>query len=246
MPALLEELSPHPALAERRFFTGMALVMLAVVFVGFSRSFFLRPLFPGHASPTETIFYVHGALFFAWNVLLLMQVSLIARGRPGMHRKLGAFAAPLVVAMLVLGLWGALVAASRPTGFVGVPVPPLVFLAIPVFDVVLFALFVALGLSQRHNPQAHKRWMLLATVNLLTAAIARWPGVLAYGPPAFWGLTDLFIVALALWDWRSRGRLHLVTLCGGLTIILSQPLRMVLAGTDGWQAFARWATGLLG
>ena len=32
--------------AERRFFTGIALAMLATVIVGFSRSFFLRPLFP--------------------------------------------------------------------------------------------------------------------------------------------------------------------------------------------------------
>jgi len=88
--------------------------------------------------------------------------------------------------------------------------------------------------------------MLLATVNLVTAAIARWPGVLPLGPLAFFGLTDLFIVALAIWDFRTRGRLHPVTLWGGLLIIVSQPLRLVVSGTAGWLAFARWATGLLG
>jgi hypothetical protein len=32
--------------SEPRFYRGMTLAILAVVFVGFSRSFFLRPLFP--------------------------------------------------------------------------------------------------------------------------------------------------------------------------------------------------------
>ena len=110
----------------------------------------------------------------------------------------------------------------------------------------LFALFVGLAIAMRRNTQTHKRCMLLATVNLATAAIARWPGVLSLGPPAFFGLTDLFLVPLAIRDVRSRGRLHPVTLWGGLVIIVSQPLRLVVSGTDSWLAFARWATGLLG
>jgi 4-amino-4-deoxy-L-arabinose transferase-like glycosyltransferase len=110
----------------------------------------------------------------------------------------------------------------------------------------LFALFVGLALAKRRDAQSHKRWMMLATIGLSTAAIARWPGVLELGPPAFFGLTDLFVIALGLWDWRSRRRLHAVTLWGGLLLVLSQPLRLVVSGTDTWLAFARWATGLLG
>ncbi len=113
-----------------------------------------------------------------------------------MHRRVGPYGAVLAVVMVVLGILGALVAARRATGFVGVPVPPLQFLAVPLFDVALFALFVAMAIGQRATAQSHKRWMLLATVNLVTAAIARWPGVFALGPPAFFGLTDLFVVAL--------------------------------------------------
>lgn len=234
------------ASSERRFFTGMALAILATVIVGFSRSFFLRPLFPDWPSPSETIFYVHGAVFTAWIVLLVVQVTLVAGGRTELHRKIGPFGAVLAVAMVVLGTIGALGAARRVTGFTQVPVPPLQFLAIPIFDMILFAAFVWLAIDQRRSPQTHKRWMLLATVNLVTAAISRWPGVLALGPLAFFGLTDLFIIALAIWDFRARGRLHPVTLWGGLLIIVSQPLRLVVSGTQGWLAFAQWATGLLG
>ena len=238
--------SPGRASAERRFFTGMALAILATVIVGFSRSFFLRPLFPEWPSPSETIFYVHGAVFTAWIVLMVAQASLVAGGRTELHRKIGPFSAVLAVAMVVLGTLGALVAARRATGFVQIPVPPLQFLAIPIFDMILFGTFVWLAIGQRRNPQAHKRWMLLATVNLVTAAIARWPGVQGLGPLAFFGLTDLFVIALAIWDFRARGRLHPVTLWGGLLIIVSQPLRLVVSDTQGWLAFARWATGLLG
>jgi len=238
--------SSDRASAERRFFTGIALAILATVIVGFARSFFLRPLFPDWPSPSETIFYVHGAVFTAWIVLLVVQATLVAGRRTEMHRKIGPFSAVLAIAMVVLGVVGALVAAHRVTGFTEVPVPPLQFLAIPIFDMVLFAAFVWLAIAQRTNPQTHKRWMLLATVNLVTAAVARWPGVLALGPFAFFGLTDLSVVALAIWDFRTRGRLHPVTLWGGLLIIVSQPLRLVVSSTQGWLAFARWATGLLG
>jgi hypothetical protein len=87
----------------------------------------------------------------------------------------------------------------------------------------------------------------LAPVNLLAAGIARWPvAVMAAGPPVYFGLADLFIVALAAWDLASRGRLHPTTLWGGLAIVVSQPLRLVLSGTAAWLAFAHGAVGLLG
>jgi hypothetical protein len=232
--------------AEHRFYTGMAVAILVAVGIGFSRSFFLRPLFPDWHSPAESIFYVHGTAFTAWIVLLLAQASLVGRGRTDLHRKVGPFGVALAASMVVLGTLGALIAARRATGFVNVPVPPLQFLAIPLFDMLLFALFVGLAIAMRRNTQSHKRCMLLATINLTTAAIARWPGVLDFGPAAFFGLTDLFLLPLAIWDLRTRGRLHPVTLWGGLLIIVSQPLRLVVSGTESWLAFARWATGMLG
>jgi hypothetical protein len=239
-------MSPERISGERRFFMGMTLVMLVTVVVGFSRSFFLRPLFPEWPAATETIFYVHGAAAAAWIMLLVVQASLVSAGRTGLHRRLGALSAGLAPVVVVLGLAGALVAARRPTGFVEIPIPPLQFLAIPIFDIVLFGAFAWLAIAQRRNAQAHKRWMLLATINMLPAAIARWPGVAPFGPLAFFGIADLFVIALAAWDFRSRGRLHPVTLWGGLLVIVSQPVRLVVSGTAWWQGFAQWLTGLLG
>ncbi len=225
--------------AERRFFTGIGFAMLFVVYVGFARSFFLRPWFPDHPAPSEPIFLVHGVAFAAWCVLLLLQPSLVAVGRTHLHRKVGVAGAVLAAAMVVLGLVGAATAAHRPGGFVGIPVPPLQFLIIPFGDIVLFGAFVALAIARRRDPQAHKRWMVLATVNLLSAAWARWPGLVP-NPLLFFGLADAFIVALAIWDFRSRGRLHAVTKWGGIVVIASQPLRLALSATPAWIAIAAW------
>ncbi|WP_133479773.1 hypothetical protein [Cognatilysobacter segetis] len=238
-------ITPTAVAAERRFYSGIALAILLAVLVGFSRTFFLRPLFPDARAPSETLFYVHGAVATAWLLLFVLQTRLVATGRTAWHRRIGPYGALLALAMVVLGLWGALTAAGRATGFNGVPVPPMQFLAIPVFDISLFALFVVLAVVRRRDLAAHKRWMLLATINLLPAAFARWPGVTQFGPIGFLALTDLFILALAVHDRRTRGRLHPATLWGGLLLIASQPLRLAVSGTEGWLAFAHWATGLV-
>ena len=233
--------------AERLFYTGVAVAMFAAVFLGFARSFFLRPWFPEVPAPTEPVFFVHGVAFTAWLVLLVAQPALVAAHRTDLHRKLGWTGAGLAAVMVALGTFGALVAARRPTGFVGISLPPLQFLAVPLFDMALFAAFVALAVAKRRDSQSHKRLMMLASVNLLAAGIARWPfAMMQAGPPMFFGLSDLFIVALVAWDLASRGRLHPVTLWGGLAIVVSQPLRLVLSGTGTWMAFAGWAVGLLG
>lgn len=231
-------------LAERKFFSGMAIAMLISVLLGFSRSFFLRPLFPNHPSPSEPIFYLHGVIFSFWIVLFVVQTFLIGKGKVQLHRKIGPLGGVLALAMVIFGIWAALTAAARPEGFSGIPIPSLQFLAVPFFDMILFPAFIFLAFLRRHDHQSHKRFMLLATLNLITAAIARWPVVGALGPLAYFGITDLFIVALVFWDIKSKGRIHPVTLWGGLLIILSQPFRLIVSGSAIWMAFAQWATGV--
>ena len=230
--------------AERRFYFGMALAMFGVVYLGFARTFFLRPLFPDFPAPAEPIFLVHGVAFTAWLVLLVVQPLLVASGRIDLHRSLGRAGAATAMAMVVLGLAGAVTAARRATGFIGVPIPPLQFLAVPIFNILMFGSLVTLAIMKRRDTQAHKRLMLLATVNLLAAAFARWPFDFAKGgPPVYFGLSDLFIVALVIWDLSTRRRLHPVTLWAGLATVVSQPLCLAVSGTGPWLAFAHWLVG---
>jgi hypothetical protein len=232
--------------AEHRFYAGMAWAILATVLLGFGRSFFLRPFFPElHAlTPPERFFYVHGALFSAWVLLLALQPALVARRRIDLHRKLGWLGTGLATIMIVVGVEGALIAASRPTGFMGIPVPPAQFMIIPLADMVLFGLFVALAVIGRRNTQAHKRFMLIASINLLAAAVARIPIPALQGNPLwFFGGADAFFVPLLVWDLATRRRLHWATLLGAVLTIASQPLRMMLSGTVAWGRFAAWLLG---
>jgi len=154
--------------------------------------------------------------------------------------------------MVLLGILGGLVAARRPIGFINIPVPPLQFLIVPLGAIGLFGAFVALAVVRRRDTQAHKRYMLLASIVMLEAAVGRWPFPFMHGrsPIPFFDMpslmTDLFLVPLCAWDVLSRHKLHPVTLWGGLAIVAFHLLRMPIASTAGWQAFAAWAIHRLG
>ncbi|HEV2833800.1 MAG TPA: hypothetical protein VGW58_00710, partial [Pyrinomonadaceae bacterium] len=85
-----------------------------------------------------------------------------------------------------------------------------------------------------------KRLMLLAAINLTTPAIARIPlsFITNGGPLVFFGLTDLCLVAFVAFDTIRHRRLHPAFLWGSVLIIVFQPLRILLAGTDAWVSFA--------
>jgi len=65
-----------------------------------------------------------------------------------------------------------------------------------------------------------------------------------------WTITDLcvdlFLVPMVIWDIASSRRVHKATLIGGLVLIASQPLRLVLSETNVWVTFATWTIGLFG
>lgn len=227
------------AIRDRRFFLGMAIAIALVVFVGFAPTYYLRPLF--QSTPLAPVFHAHGLVFTAWIALLIVQSGLVSARRTDLHRRIGPIGGLVGLLMLGVGYAAAMHAARNGFSVPGLP-PPLVFLVVPLGDLVLFAGFLGAALYQRRNPAAHKRLMILATLATVTAAIARLPGVLPLGPLAFFALTDLFVIAMAIHDRKTRGRLHPATLWGGLALVVSQPLRLAVSGTSWWLAFAGWLT----
>jgi len=108
----------------------------------------------------------------------------------------------------------------------------------------VFASLVGAAFYFRRQPDSHKRLMLLATIAILPAAVARLPFafIQQYGPLAFFGLADLFIVPCLIYDVITRGRPHRATVLGGALIVASHPLRLVIGNTHAWLAFATWLT----
>lgn len=224
---------------DRRFYTGMAIAMAVTVFAGFAPTYFLKNHFG--TPPLSPLLHAHGLAFTGWLVLFFTQTVLIATRRTAVHRKLGIAGAILAVIMVILGVSAAIM--SIRTNHTPPGLDPRSFLVLPFFDIAVFATLVAAGIALRARPETHKRLMLLATIAMLDAAIARMPGMLALGPLAFFGLQDLFVVAAVAYDVVSRRRVNAAYVWGGLLILLSQPIRLSVSQTPLWLAFGDWLKG---
>lgn len=226
---------------ERLFYTSMAVAVVFTVFAGFARTYYLRPYF---GTPFLTpLLHLHGVVFTSWLALFITQTALVAANRTGIHRRLGVAGAFVAVLMVLVGSATAIIRAKVVELPPGGP-SPLAFLTIPLGDMLVFASLVGAGFYFRRRADVHKRLMLLATIAILPAATARLPFAFIeqVGPLAFFGLADLFIVACLIYDLATRGRLHRATVWGGLAIVVSQPLRLIIGGTQAWLAFATWLT----
>jgi hypothetical protein len=218
----------------------MSIAVVVTVFAGFAPTYYLRPRFT--SAPLLPLLHLHGLVFTSWIALLLIQTTLVAANRTDIHRRLGIAGGVIATLMVLVGVSTAIIKASQGAAPPGGPSPQ-VFLVVPLGDILIFAILVGAGFYYRRRPDVHKRLMLLATISILTAAIARLPfAILQAGPPAFFGLTDIFIVVCLLYDLITLKRIHRATVLAGLLIVASQPLRLIIGGTQAWLGFANWLT----
>ena len=223
-----------------RFYTWAAIGALAVVLIGFARTYYLKTQF---GTPTlSTLVHIHGAVMTLWFAYFLLQVRLVAMHRTDLHRQTGVLCALLAAAVLVVGTLTAITGAQL--GHTPGP-PPLIFLVVPLGDMLVFALLVGAGLALRKRNDMHKRLMLLSSIGMLTAAIARIQVdvIQVGGLPMFFALNDLIVIACVAYDTIKHRRLHPAFGWGMLLIIASQPLRLVLTTTPAWQQFSTWVVG---
>lgn len=231
------------ARGRRRFYAGLALAIAITVFAGFAPTYYLRSYYA--SEPLAGLLHLHGVVFTGWVLLFLAQSTLVAAGRTRLHRRLGVAGAVLAALLVVVGTTTAISRAAERAAEGAAPlgVPPLAFLAVPFFDMVVFAGLAGVGLWYRRRAAIHKRLLTLATIALLGAPIARLPfGAAVVGLPGVFALADLFIVACIVYDLNSLRRVHPATVWGGLAIVLSQPLRLAISGSGPWLAFAAWLT----
>lgn len=235
-------MSVRPRTIERRLYTGAAVAALLVVLAGFARTYYLKLAFDTPALPT--LLHVHGLVMTSWFALFLVQARLVAGGRTDLHRRMGIFGALLAVAVLVMGCTVAIHGARLGHAPPGAP-PALVFLAIPLADMLVFALLVGAALWFRRRSDMHKRLMLLSCVGLLTAAIVRIPLPLWQqgGIIAAFLTTTVLVLACVVYDFRMHRRLHPAFGWGAALIVASWPLRLAASQTPQWLHFAQWLAG---
>lgn len=221
---------------DRRLYAWVAILVPIIVLAGFARTYYLKGFFDTPAIPGLLV-HLHGLVMTSWVVLFAVQVWLVASRRVKVHQRLGVFGAILAVVIVLVGVATGIAGAAR--GASPGP-PPLQFLVVPLVDMFVFAVLVGTALYFRRRLNIHKRLMLVAAVNLLAPAIARIPlhFIETGGALAFFGLTDLCLLACVAVDTVRNRRLHPVFIWSLPLIIASQPLRLILSGTDLWLRFA--------
>ena len=219
------------------FFSGMAWLMLATVFIGFARTYYLAGVF--RAPLPSLIIHLHGAAFTCWILLLVTQTSLVSAGRVDIHRRLGIAGFLLGCLMIVLGPMAATDSLIRGAGPAGRDAQ--FFYIIPLTDMLIFAALIFFACRARSNPTAHKRLILVATTALLIAAVARWPFDFLYRKaPVAALLTYVFLLILAAYDYWSTRKIHRATLWASAYLIFVQQIRLPIGKTAAWHAFAAW------
>ena len=231
----VESVTSRPA-GERAMYTWAGATALAVAFVGFAPTYFLKPLFG--TPDLTTLKHVHGAVMSAWLVLFLVQARLVATGNTATHRKVGVVGLGVAVLVVLVGTQAALAMARA--GVTPLPqIPPLAFFLIPLGDMVIFTVLVGAAFALRRKSPWHKRLMLIGTVAMLTPAFARFPLIRDAGPLAFFGLVDLIIIACMVYDRRRNGRVHPAFKVGLPFVVVAQFGRLPLAMSSAWMDFAR-------
>jgi hypothetical protein len=239
-PTVPFHLTPDQRARDHRFFTGMAAACALLVFVGFAPTYYLRSL--SDQPPLPALVHLHAAVSTGWIVLFLAQTSLVAVGRTAVHRRLGIAGAALAALVTVIGWLTAIDSARRGVAPPGAPPQP-GFLLIPLGTVLTFAALAGVGIWQRRRSETHKRLMLLATIAILTPALARFRYYGFGGPPVAIGGTLAMIAVCLVYDRRAHGRVHPAFRWGAAFLAATLIGRFAFAWTDGWRAIGAWLIG---
>lgn len=228
-------------LSERRLFAIAAAGFVLIIFIGFARTYYLKfalgtPPLPG------LLVHLHGVLMTAWILFFIAQVWLIRSKRTAVHMRNGMIGIALAIAIIIVGFFTAVAAGKNGAASFPPDVPPLAFLTVPIFDLLMFAILFGAAIYYRRQPANHKRLLLLTVVNFLPPAVARIPieSLRAFGPLYFFGVPTLITIALLIYDTWLNGKVNKVFLAGSILLILSYPLRIMLSMTDAWMRFAAW------
>jgi hypothetical protein len=246
MATVVQDARPRARAARSKIYFGLALMVAAIVFAGFSRSFY-GTFFADAAHPW--IIHVHAAVYVGWLALLIAQTVLAARGDIATHRRVGTFGIAYGAVVWILGL---IVAVAMPvinvhSGLWNTSRAE-EFLAIPLGDMVLFGSFFAAAIAYRRKPEIHKRLVILASVAVMFAAIGRTftnAGILLGDPNAELGGIP---ARLLLWyspvlvamahDLATRRRIHPVYWIGVVAMAVAF-LRVPYSQTEHWHGIAR-------
>lgn len=233
-----------PSAGDERFFLKSAVVMALVIFFGFSLQLAMgRSTF---SSPLRV--HVHAVLFMGWVVIYVLQNTLIATDRIGLHRRLGWFALAWATAMVVSGFAVTLIMVRA--GTVPFFFQPLQFLVFDPVAVLTFAGLTAAAVILRRRTEWHRRLHFCGMAMLLGPAFGRilpLPLLSPWAWEATFAFTLLFPLFGAWADRRRFGQVHpawrwgIATMLASLIIV--EALTYSLVGVELYEAVTEGSPG---
>ncbi len=228
-------------------FIPLAFLMMAFALAGFWDDYF-RDFFLGELN-RQWLLHLHVAVSMGWLVLVAMQAWLAMTGRGSLHVAIGRWGMWFGVAVVVIGLGFALLLIARKAA-VGGPVSVERLFVAPLFDMLVFSIFLGGAWLTRRRPDFHKRYILLATTTLVIPGVGRLPFFNGTGSVALADVVPYLLVWLSpvliavIHDWRKHRLIHPVYIFGmGLMVALRY--RQLLRETDAWRDFMHWLAAVL-
>lgn len=192
--------------------------------------------------------HIHAASAFGWMLLISWQALKIRKGDVAAHRQSGKRFGPILAVILVVSALVTVWAADRAR----LATPGTTFnparLAFQIGHIIPFAVLTAIALTHTDRPALHKRMMLLAVFAILDTGWARWLGqdvtaIFGPGPAAEilgrFPLTWALMAGMAIYDRRTRGRLHPAFLPAAALILVTEFGAAALYFSPWWGEFAR-------
>jgi hypothetical protein len=238
------------AVIRPRFYLFVTFALVAFVFLGFFRTYYSRIL--TDPPPLPSAIQLHAVVFTIWLVLFLVQVGLVAAHRVELHRKLGIASAIFAILVFAAGVLASFQTAITnhvsPSGL-----KPPQFSIIGFTSIGMFAAFISLGVWFRKRPALHRRFMILAmiaSISPATARLVRLVDVKDLRDVIIPLCAGLFVAVCMLYDWRKHRIVHPVYVVGGLVIMASWPVRLMIGRSEWYfpigEGVARIARAMFG
>lgn len=228
---------------DRHFYFAMSLVIAAVVVYGFSLTIDQRLFHPRVKPPL--LLWIHGIVFFSWVGLFVLQSALVRIRKVKVHKLLGWYFAGLGAAIPVLGVFITRVMARfQITSLRQDPIARIEFMAIPLQDMVAFAIAFLLAVLWRKRPEYHRRLMLIATCALTAAAWGR-TSLVEVPYISFYCGVDALIVLGVIRDLFVTRRVHQVY-AWSLPLLASLQLGAIYLAEHGPQWWIRFGRAFIG
>ncbi|HZP05061.1 MAG TPA: hypothetical protein VFB43_09185 [Terracidiphilus sp.] len=229
-------------LVDRYFHFAMSLVAAVIVVAGFGPTIDEKLIHPAVAPPA--ILGYHGAVFSLWIVFFILQSGLVRTRNVKWHRLLGWYGAGLAAVMIPLGFATGILMVHFETYRLHEP-GRYAFLAIPFFDIGVFAVCIGLAIWWRKRPEPHRRLIFFATCALLVAAFARIDHAFLRQHSLQYFGADLLLALGVARDLMVNRRVHMVYRVGLPVYFAAQLFVIYLSriGPEWWIHIARAIVG---